>query len=335
MRRRLPFCLTATTSLHAYQVVQRNASNEADLTVSGTILTAGAHDVEARWNGGAWTVIDDAATGTFSGTLAAQSAGQGTLEVRLADLPLNIEQILNVGIGDVFICAGQSNMSGRGTNNQAYSHATLKAALFGNNYAWKELSDPYDSATGQTDAVSSDSSPAAAGSFLPILATLIMADQNVPVAFVPCAKGGTSITDWLPGADHSDRTTLYGSMNYRISQTGVKAVLLWLGETDAIAGMDAATFNGHLDTVANAVGTDASVKVIPCKLQNSSGIADDPNEAAINTAIGTAWADNANVAAGPDLTDIASDDTYHLQTDAKLLTAAQRWFAALAVVFYP
>jgi hypothetical protein len=226
-------------------------------------------------------------------------------------------------------------MSGRGTNNQVYGHATLKAGLFSNAYAWRELSDPYDMATSQTDTVSSDSSPAAAGSFIPLLATEIMADQGVPVAFVPAAKGGVSITSWLPGGDHQDRTTLYGSMVYRALQTGAKAVLWWQGETDAIDGMAQATYNGHLDTIANAVDTDLGVPLMACKLQNSSAITDSPNEAAINAAIAEAWADNANVLEGPDLSDIGSDDAYHLQTDAKLLTAAQRWWAKLAAEFYP
>jgi hypothetical protein len=64
--------------------------------------------------------------------------------------------------------------------------------------------------------------------------------------------------------------------------------------------------------------------LMPCKLQNSSGIT-DADELKINDAIAQAWGDNANVATGPDLTDLASDDTFHLQTNAKLLTAAERW----------
>jgi hypothetical protein len=239
-------------------------------------------------------------------------------------------RVANVGIGDVFIVAGQSNPSGRGTNNQAYSHATLKAALFGNNYQWEELSDPYDSATSQVDTVSSDSSPAAAGSFVPPLATLIMADQNVPVAFVPCAKGGSAITAWLPDTDHFDRTTLYGSMAYRAQQTGAKAVLWWQGEQDALSGMSQATYNGHLDTIADALQADLGIKLVACKLQDCSGA----DVTAINAAIAEAWADNANVIPGADLSDIETDDEYHLKTDAKLQEAANRWWAALQAAFY-
>jgi hypothetical protein len=328
-----PFDVLDIDTPAAYQVIQRTGT-AADIAISGTILATGAHDVEARWNGGAWETIDTTATGSYSGTLSAQAQGQGTLEVRLTDYVDRSRSVANIGVGDVFVIAGQSNASGRGTNSQTYSHATLKAGLFKNAYTWIELADPTDSATGQIDTVSSDTSPAAAGSIWPLLATLHMADQGVPVAFVPTAKGGTSITSWVPGGDHADRATLYGSMKYRASVTGAKAVLWWLGETDAINAMDQVTFNGHLDTIANAVQTDLGVKLMACKLQNCTGIA-DANEAAINAAIAEAWGDNANVLTGPDLSDIASDDSYHLMTDAKLLEAATRWWMAMDAALYP
>lgn len=238
---------------------------------------------------------------------------------------------LNPVDGDVFVVAGQSNNSGRGTNNQSYSHESLVPMLFGNDYIWKTLSDPFDSSTGQVDTVSSDS---AAGSYVPLLATLYMSNQGKAPGFVPCAKGGSSITSWLPGANHFDRTTLYGSMAYRARATGSKVVLWWQGETDAIAAMDQATYNSHLDTIANTIYEDLGIKLMACKLQNSSGIADTPNESAINAAIEEAWNDNTNVLEGPDLSDIGSDDAYHLQSDAKLLTAAQRWWAAIETAFY-
>jgi hypothetical protein len=236
----------------------------------------------------------------------------------------------------VFICAGQSNMSGRGTNSQSYGHATLRAVNFKNSYTWQMLIDPYDTATGQTDSVSADSSPAAAGSFIPLLATSYIADRSLPIAFVPCAHGSTTIADWQPGADHNDRTTLYGSMNYRITQAGgAKAVLWWQGESDAIAGTAEATYNAALDTLANAINSDQGIKLVVCKLQDLSAASGAPDETAVNNAINTAWGDNANVLTGPTFADLtpSSADGLHFISDAELATVAGRWWTAIETAF--
>lgn len=233
---------------------------------------------------------------------------------------------------DIFVIAGQSNASGRGTNNQVcIGSGGKKAYNYSNADTLSELADPVDNAIGQVDSVSLDSG-SATGSVWPLLATQIIAETANNVLFVPTAHGGTSITEWLPGVDHEDRSTHYGNMIYRARRAmaygTLKCVVWWQGETDAIANMAQATYNGHLDTLANAVMADLGVPLMPCKLQNSSAIV-DANELKINNAIGDAWTDNVNVADGPDFSDTGSDDDYHLQGDAKLLTAATRWFAAL------
>lgn len=230
--------------------------------------------------------------------------------------------------------AGQSNASGRGTNNQAYSHASLKAAIFKNNYIWDDLLDPTDILTGQLDVVSQDA--AAAGSPWPLLATAIMADQGVPVAFVPTAKGSTTIQNWQPGADHQARNTLYGSMVYRALQVGgCKAVLWWQGEQDVVNGTSEATYNAKLDTLADAVQADLGCKLVVAKLEDLSALNGGYDESAVNAAIATAWADNANVLQGPDFSDITpSVDGVHFVTDAELQTAADRWWTAIAAALY-
>lgn len=251
-----------------------------------------------------------------------------------AGMPYALLDYTTPQMTDIFIVAGQSNASGRGTNSQVWSHASLIPLVYANNYRWKLLADPTDSVDGQVDAVSNEDPTPVGGSVWPLLATQIMAATGRRVAFVPCAKGGSAITAWQPGANHNDRTTLYGSMNYRISQARVllraqvRGVLWWQGEQDALADMNAATYNGYLDTIANALATDQGVPLIPCKLQNCSGLTAG-QMAEINTGIGAAWADNSNVVAGPDLSGIATDDTFHLQSDVKLLSAATLWYNAI------
>lgn len=315
----------------SYQVIQRDGSG-ANIPVRGTVHSGGG-TVEARWNGGDWTAIGTA-SGDFSLTLDNQAQGQGTLDVRINGASQITREY--VGVGDVFVIAGQSNAVGAGTNNQSYSHATLRGGLFANSYLYKNLTDPTDSNTGQVDTVSSDSL-ATMGSMWPLLATLFMADQSVPVMFIPCAKSSSSIADWQPGADHQDRSTLYGSMVYRALQqpNGVKAVLFHQGERDAQLNTAQATYNSNLDTLANAIMADLGVPLMPAKLQQLS-VGYDPEGwyATINAAIADAWADNANVEAGADFSALGPfTDGVHFQTDAELQDGADGWWAALVAAF--
>ncbi len=289
-------------------------------------------NVLARFNGGDWQTVATDVWGSFSGYLSGQPQGQGAVEVKLDRGNTDVTSVATVGIGDVFQIYGQSNSMGMGTNNQLYSHLTLKAGLLANDLLWHELADPYANNTDNVDAVL-DTGGLAGGSVWPLLATLFMADQGVPVAFIP-AVHMDNIATLLPGANHLDRTTAYGAMHYRAQMVGgVKTVLYWQGETDAIDGIAQAAFNADLDTIINAIQADLGVKTMVCKFQDCTAIA-QANQDAILAGIAEAWGDNPNALQGPDLSDIQSDDGYHLQTDAKLLTAAQRWWAALDAAFY-
>jgi len=119
----------------AWQVLQRDGSDQADIAITGW-YSGSPTSIEARFAGGDWTEIDGSPSGgRFSGTLAGQS-GQGTLEVRFANDTGKSTSVANVGIGDIFVVAGQSNAEGRATNSQSYSHATLKASVYTSSDKW-------------------------------------------------------------------------------------------------------------------------------------------------------------------------------------------------------
>lgn len=311
------------TSPVPYLVYQQHGG-VSNIPVRGTVSAEGT--IEARFNGGAWQPIGQATNGTFSGMLENQQQGQGALEVRLAESPDVIAAVPYVGIGDVFVIAGQSNASGRGDHPQIASHDWLKAALFGNDYQWHELTDPSDSNAGQVDLVSIDLE--AGGSVWTPVAGHYMNATNIPVAFVPAAKGGSSITAWLPARDPFNPATLYGSMASRARLTEARAVLWWQGETDALDGMAQADYQRQFEQLANAIQRDLGIPIIPALLHNSMAIADD-SETAIRRAVIDAAATTSNILLGPDLSDLATDDQYHLRSDTNLQVAAERWWAAL------
>lgn len=314
--------------------MQRNAASNSNIAISGNV-GSGTHSIEARWRGGPWVQIAASATGTFSGTLTNQSQGQGLLEVRYADAIAEVSSCPNVGIGDIFVIAGQSNAMGPGTYPQEFASTNYIPGLFGFNYAWRQLADPTHSNAGQVDVVNNNGT-APAGGVWPRIVTRFLTNQSCPIAFVPQALNGSSILAWQPSGSHTNRASLYGSMVWRARYVvgGCKAVLWWQGETDALASMPQSTYYSNFTNFSANVFADLGVKVIPCKLQNSIGIS-APAETEINNAIGQAWATDSNTLAGPDLYPITSNDAYHLLTNEKLEEGASLWWTALKAALYP
>lgn len=294
-----------------YQVIQRNEKNVGDIVVYG-VYVGDLQSVEARWGPEfAWQTIDNSPSGgVFSGTLSNQPAGQYTLEVRPSNDINSVTRIDNVGIGDVFVLAGQSNADGQTANPQTYSHPTIKATMFKDGL-WQELADPLGAGN---------------GNYFILVADAVQNDQNVPVALIPTAQGSTAISSWQKGKTYYDR------MISRVLAAGVspKAVLWHQGESDAIAGTSQATYNSLLDAMANDIKSDLGCPVMACKIHNVP-----VDETAVNAAIAEAWEDNANVLQGPDFSDLTtSPDAYHFETDAEAITAASRWWTIMQAEWY-
>jgi len=320
-----------------FQVFQRTGTT-ANIPISGAVIgglgnayPGAPFTIEARFNGGSWATIASGVPHEFSGTLTAQAQGVGALEVRIAGM-LATNIVDRVGIGDVFACMGQSNMVGQATNLQSYSQSNgVNAALFGNDYSWHDLRDPYDSSMNQLDPVSSDGG-LEHGSWVTPLATSILARTGVPVAFIPCAKGATQIISWLPGTNHQDRSTLYGDCVYRINAAGgkVRAVLWDQGESDVQSGpTDPALYGSRLTTIANAVYTDVGASLMPAKLQPLAGFA--LIEAALNAEIVSLWG-TGHIVAGPDFS-ACTDDGIHFASDADVACAATAAYNAMLTAF--
>lgn len=317
------------TSPVAYQVVQRSGG-VGDIAVSG--VTTETCKVEARWNGGSWATISASVNGSWSGTIEDVPEGQGTVEVRFTATGTGEVQtttITPVGIGDVFIIGGQSNANGRSTYRYDYTGLPF-AGRFGNNNQWGQLAEPFDDPAGQIDIVSKDNLEAGAdNSIWGLVAAQLTAELGVPVAFVPSALGATKAVDWQAGADHLDRTTLYGSLNYRKSVTGAKGVIFILGETDAAQSTVKATFKGQISDLIDDLFADTGIKPMFCRVLNGSF-----NEAPMNEAITELWGENANTVAGADFSSIVADDGSHWQTQAKTEQAAALMADAILAGYY-
>lgn len=165
---------------------------------------------------------------------------------------------------DVYVLAGQSNMSGRGALAEltaAEGVADPRIRLYGNDGRWHAALDPLDDASGQIDDVSADRQAAVGPGLFFARAMLrsgpMRRGRSRTIALVPCAKGGSAIGRWTPTG--ADRATLYGSCLARIRAAGgrVAGILWYQGESDANTPVDTArdTAPGWTNAFAALVAT--------------------------------------------------------------------------------
>lgn len=222
----------------AYRVFQRNAGNVARVPVCAEV-DGSARRVEARVvdDGGAaagWTAMEASGEGRFSREMEVPAGGWYEVQVRALDAGgelIGEASVGKVGVGEVFICAGQSNAGNSGAGLMS-SQDDRAASFDGEN--WTHCDDPQKGATGQ------------GGSPWPVLGDLLVRGLGVPVAFASVAVGGSSVKYWQPGEPGYPR--LEHAVN-ALGPHGARAVLWHQGETDAMNGMPADEHEGLLANV--------------------------------------------------------------------------------------
>lgn len=194
--------LTLTAPLD-YQVIQRETRQKGTIVIHGRLAEARTDDLrlEARvvrdGKAGEWqprpvTFTDDA----FSAAMELPAGGWYRLEVRALNGGgvLAEAAVEHVGIGEVFVVAGQSNAANHGQERQ--SAVTGQVVTF-DGTRWQICADPQPGASGT------------GGSFLPPFGDAVARRFGVPVGFVACGIGATSVREWLPqGARFPNPPTL-------------------------------------------------------------------------------------------------------------------------------
>ena len=234
------------TSPTDYQVVQRTKRSEGSLIISGSCKDAADARLEIRLldpqGKGDWQALVRGTGESFQTHLTAPSGGWYRLEARLTKdgKALAGTSVAHVGVGEIFLVAGQSNSANHGEEKQAVKSG-LVASFDGQ--GWQVAHDPQRGASGK------------GGSFLPPLGDALAAKFGVPIGFIPIGIGATSVREWLPAgvAFPSPPTILsrvakrpdgaweskgaaYDTLVSRLRQFGphgFRAVLWHQGESDA------------------------------------------------------------------------------------------------------
>ena len=173
-----------------YQVIQRFSKDSGNMTISGFIEKGPPTSIEVKITGagagGNWGKIRATVTGSFfEGKTVVPAGGWYRIEVRALKglVILGGCHIDHVGIGEVFVVAGQSNSANHGEERQ--NTITGLVSSF-NKDNWQPAYDPQPGADGN------------GGSFMPAFGDTVAEKFGVPVGIVACGVGGTSVREWLP-----------------------------------------------------------------------------------------------------------------------------------------
>lgn len=238
------------------QVIQRRTATEGTIPVVVEGGVSAGTIVEARVAASpeeAWHPLERDG-GRFVGAIPAPAGGWYRLLVRRAGAPELAAAVERVGVGEVFVVAGQSNSA-----NHGEARLTPKSDLVSTlapDGTWRSAADPQPGASGD------------AGSFQPPLGDLLVERFGVPVGFVCCGIGATSVREWLPAGDgFPNPPTLEGRVKRRPDGAwesdgaafatlvermrqpgpeGFRAVLWHQGESDANQADPTRTLSGPL-----------------------------------------------------------------------------------------
>lgn len=249
-----------------YQVIQRTTRTNGTLVIAGAIArdTHLPDAMEFRLAGhsmsgdlpGKWQPLTlDTQGAKFRGEVSVPAGGWYRLEVRamLKGKEISKVSIEHVGVGEIFVIAGQSNSANYGEEKQKTSTG-LVTAFDGS--AWCLAEDPEPGAGGR------------GGSFMPLFGDAMATRYHVPIGIVAMGIGSTSVREWLPTGTRIARLPTrtnnvvtnavgeweasgkiferFASRLKQLGPHGFRAVLWHQGESDANQADPARTLPGNL-----------------------------------------------------------------------------------------
>nr|WP_299415347.1 NPCBM/NEW2 domain-containing protein [uncultured Emticicia sp.] len=359
-------------------VFQRSLNNSATINIAGN-YSSNITSVEARFinvqNGQvtiAWTTLTNNLNGgIFSGSVSNVPGGWYTVELRgksgtniVATTSLN-----KVGVGEVFLIAGQSNAQGL-AGNQGEVGATEERVLCHNEVSW------YDSNIGQCDK-KTPSYPSFSQIFSDYLTDTrsflsktgfnpwcygklgddLVRKLDVPVVFFNAGATATTSFNWKESSAGQETKNIYTDVqycglvgapyvgleriiNYYASIFGVRAILWHQGESDNYASTSESDYFSNIIAVINK--TRSELGNIPWVISRAStsdqyenGGLGNPNYNIINAQNSLVSISN-QVFPGPSTDDILGSnrwDYVHFYGGG-LIELAKRWDAALNYDFF-
>lgn len=246
-----------------YQVVQRSSPGKGLLRFTANLsedLGGEGISFEARFtkdgqDSGWLRAGGSLKNRQLTGQVEAPAGGWWRMDLRLSQNGKSLTEgsVQHVGVGEVFVIAGQSNSANHGEEKQRTQSGLVAAFNAGR---WQIAHDPQPGASG------------GGGSFIPAFADAVVAREKVPVGIVACGIGATSVREWLPkGSRFPNPPTLLGRVQglqngewmskgdayamlvqrmKALGPQGFRALLWHQGESDANQKDGTRTLSGNL-----------------------------------------------------------------------------------------
>ncbi len=175
----------------SWQVYQRDENDEAEITIKG-LLETGDESVTVEIDGAAEAVNAENSAFTYTKALPV-----GTYDITIKSDGETVAEYENVAVGDVWVAAGQSNMTDMGAITDNFKPDTDDPIndnmhiIFPEDCAWQKMSHP--AGEGRFFKTGVRTSPVTS------FAREIAASENVPVGIVQSSVGGTYTYQWVNG----------------------------------------------------------------------------------------------------------------------------------------
>lgn len=315
------------------QVFQRDERHGADVRVEGSCADGtGALGVRVVHGGKmlAWKPLAlhdlDGPRQRFDGVVRVPQGGWFTLELAESETSEALFQRARVGVGEVFVVAGQSNSTNYGEERTPALDDRVSAF---DGLAWTLAQDPMPGVQDRS----------AGGSPWPRFGQLVVQALDLPVAIASTGFGGTSIRAWQKDHQYVTRDerkfVLLTGLADRLSQVGGARAVLWhQGESDALGSMATADYVRLFEAMRTALAKDLDRPLPPFVVAHASYAPDLAAEKMerIRVAQSELWRSGAALQ-GPETDDLLGDMRHskdHIHFSKKGLEAhAARWFACV------
>lgn len=273
------------TSPSDRSVYQRDITGQTTISISGTysqpidkMEVRAVPVIPGQGIATDWSMLqDNVSGGVFLGTLRLQG-GWYTLEVRgiRAGAVVDRDVVSRMGVGEVFLIAGQSNVQGL-TESPGPAAADDRVNYIVYDNTVNSLFDPPAPTFAHIESPSTIGPRGQTAWIWGILGDQLTRKLNVPVLFINTAWEGTSVENWAQSAAGQSTKSPYGGFPYPaqmpygnllistrhyVNQLGVRAILWMQGEADNFPlHTSASTYQQSMQFLINKLSSDTGKRI--------------------------------------------------------------------------